>query len=45
MTADRREDALDWGDPDDPSWVDPGRDEPPTATATPTSRAGSPTAH
>lgn len=28
MTADRREDALDWGDPDDPSWVDPGRDEP-----------------
>lgn len=30
MTADRREDALDWGDPDDPSWVDPGapRSEP-----------------
>ncbi|GAA1689981.1 hypothetical protein GCM10009792_07550 [Microcella alkalica] len=27
MTADRREDALDWGDPDDPSWVDPGRDD------------------
>lgn len=24
MTADRREEALDWGDPDDPSWVDPG---------------------
>jgi hypothetical protein len=24
MTADRREDALDWGDPDDPSWVDSG---------------------
>ena len=29
MNADRREEALDWGDPDDPSWVDPGRDEPP----------------
>lgn len=27
MTADRREDALDWGDPDDPSWVDPGPDD------------------
>ena len=27
MTADRREDALDWGDPDDPSWVDPGLDD------------------
>lgn len=29
MNADRREEALDWGDPDDPSWVDPGADEPP----------------
>lgn len=28
MNADRREEALDWGDPDDPSWVDPGADEP-----------------
>lgn len=27
MPADPREDALDWGDPDDPSWVDPGRDD------------------
>lgn len=29
MPADPREDALDWGDPDDPSWVDPGRDDAP----------------
>lgn len=27
MTVDRREDALDWGDPDDPSWVDPGAED------------------
>lgn len=30
MNADRREEALDWGDPDDPSWVDPGADDEPT---------------
>lgn len=28
MNADRREEALDWGDPDDPSWVDPGQAQP-----------------
>jgi hypothetical protein len=26
MSPEPREDALDWGDPSDPSWADPGRD-------------------